>query len=399
MMFKRFLSKTGRKEPGMILPLALILLVAATLIVIPGLGFMYSLLSINTTAQQDQAGYYAADAGISAVYWYWMKDSTNAPNYPTIPNVNGMTVQITQLAHNWPADHSYDNYTIQSVALQGSKPRATVVAFFQVPAPGNNIFNQAATSLNGTITMSGGAKVISDGKIPGNNGNIYADGNIKVDPSASVAGVATATGTLTVDTGGGAHVGAGSSGGAAPISYTVDVQSFINQATGPGSTHYASNPVPGYGTFTFPGPANITGDLTIGGSVTVHLKGTTYCTGNLHIGNSGIVDGAYTIVCGGTLTIDGSANANLAAGNIPFIICQGTTVTVGGSGQTAAVIYAPNAAATISGSGYIYGALIAKKIDIVGSGTIKYLSGIHSETQIPGAGLGGAATLIGYNYR
>ena len=64
MIFKRFLRKIGRKEHGMILPLALILLVAATLIVVPGLGLMYSLLTINSNAQQDMAAYYAADAGI-----------------------------------------------------------------------------------------------------------------------------------------------------------------------------------------------------------------------------------------------------------------------------------------------------------------------------------------------
>jgi len=34
-----------------------------------------------------------------------------------------------------------------------------------------------------------------------------------------------------------------------------------------------------------------------------------------------------------------------------------------------------------------------------GSAIIKYMSGIHSETQIPGAGLGGTPLLIGYNYQ
>jgi hypothetical protein len=415
MIFKRFLRKIGHKEHGMILPLALILLVAAILIVVPGLGFMYSLLTINSNAQQDVAAYYAADSGIQALYWYWNKNPNNITStyLPTILNpINGMTVALA-VADSRAPDSSYDNYTITSSAASGGKTRAKVIALIQVPAPGNNIFNEAASSLNGNFSMTGGAHILSDGRQAGNYGNIYANGNITLTPSATVGGtccsacntcgsgtaaqgVASATGTATIsncDTG---TCDGSTVTGAPPVSYTVNVQTFINQASA--GTHYSSNPVPSYGTYNL-GPAYITGDLTIAGSVTCHLKGTVYCTGNLDIAGSALLDGPYTIVCGGTLTIEGAANANLAAGNIPFIICQGTTVTIDGSGQAAAVVYAPNATATISGAGYIYGSVIAKSIVMEGSGTIKYLSGIHSETQIPGAGLGGTPLLIGYNYQ
>jgi hypothetical protein len=416
MIFKRFLRKIGRKERGMILPLALILLVAATLIVVPGLGFMYSLLTINSNAQQDVAAYYAADSGIQALYWYWNKNpnSITSTYLPIIPNpINGMTVALA-VADSRAPDSSYDNYTITSSAASGGKTRAKVIALIQVPAPGNNIFNEAASSLNGDFSMTGGAHILSDGRQAGNYGNIYANGNITLTPSATVGGtccsacntcgsgtaaqgVASATGTATISNCNTGTCDGSTVTGAPPVSYSVNVQTFINQASA--GSHYGSSPVPGYGTYTFPGPAYITGDLTIGGSVTVHLNGTVYCTGNLHIANSGVVDGAYTIVCGGNLTLDGSANANLVAGNIPFIICQGTTVTIGGSGQVAAVIYAPNADATLSGSAYVYGSVIAKSITMQGSAIIKYMSGIHSETQIPGAGLGGTPLLIGYNYQ
>ncbi|MGA2158354.1 MAG: polymer-forming cytoskeletal protein [Dehalococcoidia bacterium] len=419
MMVKRFLSKTGREEPGTILPLALVLMMAAIFIITPALGFMYSLLTINSNTQQDVAAYYAADAGVSSAYWYFQKNS-GPPAFPyAVGPVNGMTVSVTQLAHTSASDNSSDNYTIQSIALVGSKPRATVVALIQVPAPGNNIFNQAVASLNGNVTVQSSGHIISDGRQAGNYGNIYANGNISVTPSSAVGGtccsacnscgsgtaaqgLASATGSVTVSNcNTGTCVGSAVSG-APSVSYTVNVQNFINQASA--GTHYASNPVPSYGTFTFPGPAYITGDLTIAGSVTVNLTGTVYCTGNLTIGGSGQVKGAYTMVCGGNLSVAGGSTALLAAGSIPFIICQGTTVTVSGSACIAAVIYAPNAAATLSGGvptppGYnVYGAVIAKSVT-VSSMTIEYMSGIHSETQIPGAGLGGAPVLIGYNYR
>ena len=125
MIFKRFLRKIGHKEHGMILPLALILLVAAILIVVPGLGFMYSLLTINSNAQQDVAAYYAADSGIQALYWYWNKNPNNITStyLPTILNpINGMTVALA-VADSRAPDSSYDNYTITSSAASGGKTR------------------------------------------------------------------------------------------------------------------------------------------------------------------------------------------------------------------------------------------------------------------------------------
>ncbi len=155
MIFKRFLRKIGSKERGMILPLALILLVAAILIVVPGLGFMYSLLTINSNAQQDVAAYYAADSGIQALYWYWnTKHQQHYLHIPAIPNpINGMTVTVAAVDSQAP-DKSYDNYTITSSAASGGKTRAKVIALVKVPAAGNNIFNQAAATLNGNITMT-----------------------------------------------------------------------------------------------------------------------------------------------------------------------------------------------------------------------------------------------------
>ena len=400
------------KERGMILPLALILLVAAILIVVPGLGFMYSLLTINSNAQQDVAAYYAADSGIQALYWYWNTKNSNIPNIPAIPNpINGMTVTVAAVDSQAP-DKSYDNYTITSSAASGGKTRAKVIALVKVPAAGNNLFNQAAAALNGNITMSSNAKITSDSTSTGNFGNIYANGNISLQDISEVGGtscpgkgIPSATGTVTT-------TGLACSGtpvaGAAPVSYTLTISNFTTPAdAGTNYTSQAANWSSGTNTYNI-GPGFTTSDVTIAGNNVVVLQGNLHVKGNLTIGGNAVVKGPYTVIVDGNLTVSGNSSAALAAGNIPFIICSGTSVNIGGSGGNvaiAAVIYAPNAAATVAGNpnssyGYsVYGSVIAKSLTISGNAVIEYLNGIHSETQIPGAGLGGTPVLIGYNYQ
>jgi Tfp pilus assembly protein PilX len=418
MIFKRFLRKIGRKERGMILPLALVLLVAATLIVMPGLGFMYSLLTINSNAQQDVAAYYAADSGIQAVYWYWNTNPNNITStyIPTIANpINGMTVTVVAVDSRAP-DNSYDNYTITSSAASGSKTRAQVIALVKVPAAGNNIFSQAAASLNGDTVIDSGGHIISDGKIPGNYGNIWANGNVNVKngevggTSCPGQGTASATGTVTVDQWSGC-VGTKAPNQTTPVSYTVTTSNFTTPADNgfnytPQSSSWANGGTPytlvaGY----------VNGAANMAGSNTFTLTGNLHVKGNLSIGGSAVIKGAYTIIVDGELIVSGSASAKLVtAGNVPFIIVQGNGTTtknpavdISGSAEVAAIIYAPNGMAYLHGGtgsdGFnVYGSVIAKSIE-VDSMTIEYLSGIHSETQIPGAGLGGKPLLIGYNYQ
>ena len=149
------------------------------------------------------------------------------------------------------------------------------------------------------------------------------------------------------------------------------------------------------GTVTYNvGPGYVKGNATIGGSNTVILTGNLYIRssgkdkGALKIEGGGLIKGPYSIITDGDFTVSGGATALLAAGNIPFVIVQGTNVGITHSTAVAAVIYAPNAAATVSGGtnaiGYnLYGSLIAKSVNISGSTTIKYMAGIYSKTQIP----------------
>ncbi len=400
----------------MVLPLALVLMVAAAFIVAPALWISSSLLDIGSGAQQDMAAYYAADAGITAVWWYFNKNSA-APAFPYTISINGMTVTVTQLSHYTASDNSYDNFTIQSsvTGLGRTSPHANVVACIKLPQPGNNIFNQAAVALNGNIVMTGAPSVISDNTSSGNYGNIYANGNATVTGGyvggtscSSAKGTVSATGTAYVNSCCGGCAGSSYSNAAA-ISYNLTISNYTGPADA--GTAYTSSQATSWangGPATYYiGPGWVNGNVTFGGTNTIILQGNLHVKGTLTVGGSALVEGPYTIVADGKISIGGGSTTQLVKGNIPFIITQSTDSTQAfydNSAAISAVIYAPNGTADVEGgtpsTGYtVYGSVIANNLTIKGSATIKYLTGIHSEGQIPGAGLGGSPTLLEYSYQ
>jgi cytoskeletal protein CcmA (bactofilin family) len=243
------------------------------------------------------------------------------------------------------------------------------------------------------------------------NGDIYANGNISIQPSAIVNGTASATGTLSVDTGGGAKVWGTQTPGAPTYDpQAINIQSFIDLATGPGSTHYTSWPS-GWtsGTHSI-GPAYFDGDITIGGSNTITLTGDVYVNGGLTITGGALVQGPYCIVAH-EITVSGGSSVILAKGNIPLMISRDGDFHISNSAQIAAIVYAPNGQVHISGgvgaNGYnLYGAAVGKSVLMEGSTQIKYLSGIRTMPWPAGWGLGpgpgqgtGTPTVVGYDYR
>jgi cytoskeletal protein CcmA (bactofilin family) len=299
-----------------------------------------------------------------------------------------------------------NNYFIQSSALSGTTTQSTIVALItQSGSAGNDVFDQAAVSLGGDITLAGGCTITSDNTTP--KGDIYANGNVYVNPSAHVYGTASATGSVNVNTGGGATVGASNPGAPAYPVQTIDINSYITQAKGTGSQHNPS--IPSYGTVSI-GPAYFDGDVSMGGSVTVNLTGPIYCAGKLTITAGATVKGPYPIVAN-QIEVSGGSGAQLAKGSIPFMIATSSNTNnsnpaflVSGSAQISAVVYAPNGKVYISGgvgsNGYnVYGSVVAKSLQLDGSTSIKYLTGIRLMSQIPGPGTGGSATLVRYDYR
>ena len=420
MKLVKLYGKAVNTQAGQVLPMALVLLAAAVFVLVPALFTSQVSLGINSDAEKDTRGYYAAEAGIADVLWKFNDTETTDPfslssgkgDYYEFGPINGMTVRVALL--NTPAGAG--NFIIQSSALSEGKTQASVIALITQSASGNNIFDQAVASLNGDITLNNGAAIISDDVAAGNYGNIYANGNVTVNSAyvggtgCPALGIASATGGITVKHGG--CVGTSKPNQATPVSYTLTISKYTGPAdAGINYTGQASNWRSGDHIY-YVGPGYVNGNVTIAGAVTIVLTGNLHIKGTLTITNGALVKGPYTVICDGPMTFSGGAIANLAAGNIPFFITTSPNiggkkpayaVSIGGSAAVAAVIYAPNGTAYLSGGvgadGYnVYGSVIAKNVT-VNSMTIKYLSGIHSETQIEGTGTGGTASLVGYDYR
>lgn len=167
------------------------------------------------------------------------------------------------------------------------------------------------------------------------------------------------------------------------------------------------------------GPVYVGNDLYIGGSSQVTLKGTIWVGGRLTIANGAYIQGPYTIVAN-NIVISGSAQVELARGNVPFLIALGTTgengnaVDITGSASTSAIIYAPNGTVSITGgvgaNGYnVYGSVVAKNVIMAGSTGVKYLTGLRTMPYEPGwglgpgpgsgSGLGGKVELTAYDFQ
>jgi hypothetical protein len=225
------------------------------------------------------------------------------------------------------------------------------------------------------------------------NGDIYANGNVSLQPSAIVNGNASASGTVSVNTGGGAKVWGVQDPAAPPyVPQTIDYQSYIDLATGPGSTHYSTWPSGWtYGTHNI-GPANFDGNISIGGSNTIILTGDVYVRGKLTITAGALVQGPYTLIAS-SVEVSGGSGVELAKGNIPLFIAMTGNFDILNSAQISGVVYAPNGTATISGgtgpNGYnLYGAVVAQSVVMAGSTQVKYLSGIRMMPWPTGWGLG-----------
>jgi cytoskeletal protein CcmA (bactofilin family) len=412
MKFSKRANGSDNGQRGEILPMALVLLAAVIFVIVPSLFAAQVALGVDRDTEKDSRGYYAAEAGIADAVWKFKTYPGTAPFTPTSSigssynlsnTVNGLTVQVSLLKYSYT---NTNNYFIQSSALAGAAKQASIIALItQTGSAGNDVFDQAAVSLGGDITLSGGCTITSDNTTP--KGDIYANGNVYVNPSAHVYGTASATGSVNVNTGGGATVGVSKPGAAAYLPQTIDINSYITQAKGTGSQHNPS--IPNYGTVSI-GPAYFDGDVSIGGSVTVNLTGPIYVAGKLTIGAGATVQGPYTIVAN-QIVVSGGSGVQLAKGSIPFMIATSSNTInsnpaflVSGSAQISAVVYAPNGKAYISGgvgsNGYnVYGSVVAKSIELAGSTSIKYLTGIRLMSQIPGPGTGGTASLMRYDYR
>jgi hypothetical protein len=157
----------------------------------------------------------------------------------------------------------------------------------------------------------------------------------------------------------------------------------------------------GSGSFTFNGPVKDLGNLNVGAGIPTSFGSTIYTGGNFSYSGASSLNVSNDIYVKGSLTTSGSAaqimgpdkvvvRGNLSisgdgsfvkpnSSQFPFIIVPpGSTtpslspatnpafVSISGSGYASALVYAPTAALTLSGTGALYGAAVVKQATLSG---------------------------------
>jgi len=278
--------------------------------------------------------------------------------------------------------------------------------------------------VNGTITMSGNSKIgtvnqplnvnVAHQACPtGNNpGSTYAvvcsSGQpISISGSSNIYGTVCATNQtnsnkiLTGNGGSGLVAGCTTPVGTQP---TYDRAAHIAKMTTTGagnSNTYVCNNSP----FTRSWPANLklTGNVSIGGSCDVTINGDVYITGDLSLGGAakikvgeGVGATSPKIVVDGKITVGGSAQliSNTQKAGLYFISYKSSascnpsctsvtgnelktsqaleTISVGGGGNSAGMVFhAYWGKVSLGGSGNI-GAAVGQTVDMSGAGTVTF---------------------------
>jgi hypothetical protein len=143
-----------------------------------------------------------------------------------------------------------------------------------------------------------------------------------------------------------------------------------------------------------PGGTLTLGDVKVTGGETLHLTAGTYNFNSISLaGNSSIVIDSGPVVLnvagqsqttpidftGGTVT-----NASFIPSNFQILYGGTGTVKLSGGSATAEMLYAPNAAASLTGGSNLYGSILAKTVDDSGGTKIHYDR--HLQTTFDSAG-------------
>lgn len=252
-------------------------------------------------------------------------------------------------------------------------------------------------SYDSSLPLVGGTPVISD-----SDGNVGTNGNLDGN-----GGPTTIYGTLSTPRSGvGActtnNVTAATVSGWATIEEgLVTLPQAINLPTPPdpnpptsnisfgaggcpAGAPYCSNSAGG-STITPPSPTTVVsmGNVTMNGSAVVHLKAGIYEINSLKLaGNAKIVVDTGPVIFkvkgdGQTTPIDlaggGVSNPSFDPTMLQFVYGGTGDVKITGGTDTAALVYAPNASASLSGSStHFYGAIVTSKITATGGFNLYY---------------------------
>ena len=386
--------------------MALVLLIIASIIIVPGLLAMQSFMTINSNVEQDTIAYYAADAGIADCIWQYTY-GPNAPDGPTasqytLNNINGMNVDLKLLPQSTTTELFW-----QSSAPSGPTPKATIVIQINKTSGTQGVFNQAAVSLNGNINLTGNANISSDDPTV-TLGDVYANGKIynsagKYGPTIDGNASAYTTIDKYIKDGVGGTIKEGPVD--APwvtVADPVDIAAYTLQAKTQGQT--VSSFSKSRGTWDLGGPGNpsyITGNLQLSGTAKINVVGTIYVGGDFSMSSGCTMAGGNVVIVYHDITLGGGASAELPLGQTPLVISKTGKVTVSNGAVLSAIVYAPNGAISLTGSAKVWGSLYGKSVTLGNGAQLIYQAGLMGTTGLPGwiPTPGGTPTVVGYDYR
>jgi hypothetical protein len=190
---------------------------------------------------------------------------------------------------------------------------------------------------NTTVTFEGPVKVGRHLKIRGNSTVIFRD-TVCVEGDLTLSGNASAT-----------------FDGAIKVEGDLNLES--NEDVPLGDTLYVG------------------GDFRISGNATVGFGGTAYiCGAIIMTGNSSELVGGEAVIAEGDISLMGNSDFNEAAEDIPFVISTDGDITTLGNSNVAAILYAPNGHAYLSGNSDVYGAVVGLSVTATGNNDIFYPS-------------------------
>lgn len=397
----------------MALPMALILLVVASFIVVPGLWATGSMLKINHDMENDNTAYYAAKAGIADAYWRFKNpEMARSFPYPLDNPVNNMTVNVSQVSKTVVG--STTTYVIKSAATLNSKLWSTVYASIDVNSGSGYPFDYAIASTDGNIEIHCNAHVNS---IPTNGqANVFANGELNVDTclSADVNG----TGYYTTGTPDCRRITGGCTKKTAVVFQELDISWYWAQAERGNAlpsppacwpTKTCSIPTTyGATTYTIYGgtaasptylgqegkTSYIDGNLELdhqsGGKERIILRGVVWVNGNISIeggtyiytdpsqqcyllAHGGAVDHHSITLVTNSKIMSTTNNLNLISDNGDITIESGVDGPTIGAPVLLGVFYAPNGAIIVnSNSDVIASAVLGKSVKLESNVTINY---------------------------
>ncbi len=275
----------------------------------------------------------------------------------------------------------------------------------------------ATASTCGALSFSGGAvtdSYNSQALVGGNPVIVTSGGNVGTNGNLTDTGASTINGTLSTPRVGVGNCSNGnvdaltSSGGATVTGGVVQLpQAIIQAAPAPpnpappitnnnisaastcASAGIAAN-CSGIGVLMTLNPAGgsmTLGDLKLTGGSTLHLTAGTYNINSINLaGNSNIVVDSGPVVfnvmgltaAGATMTtpidLTGGtvSNASYNSYNLQFDYAGTGAIKINGGATVAAVIFAPNATASLSGGSNFYGSVVASQVTVTGGVHINF---------------------------